>query len=105
MYSLTSLYVNVFTDDGLSFFAVVLVTQAAGPALALALTSTAPSILGVERPSGEAMSDVFNFSKFSVQIVFGSGLGIGIISTLLLGALLFLLYRCCRSFGSCCSTR
>ena len=80
----------------------MLVAQAAGPAPALALTSNA---LGVGRPSGEDMSDVFNFSKFSVQIVFVSGLGIGIISTFLLGTLLFLLCRCSRACGISCSAR
>lgn len=82
----------------------MLVSQAGGPALASALTSTVQGV-DVRTPSGEKMSDIFNFSKFSVQIVFVSGLGIGVISTVLLGILLFVLYRCSRGLGICCSGR
>ena len=82
----------------------MLVSQAGGPVLASALTSTAQGV-DVGTPSGETMSDIFNFSKFSIQIVFVSGLGIGVISTVLLGILLFLLYRCSRVLGICCSAR
>lgn len=72
----------------------------AGPALTLALTSNAEDVVDVGEPSGETLSDIFNFSKFSAQILFGSGLGIGAIGTLVLGILLFLLCLCGRSLAN-----
>lgn len=75
------------------------------PTLTSALTSNAADVLDVGEPSGEALPDIFNFNKFSAKMLFVSGLGIGVIGTLLLGILFFLLCLCSRGVASCCNKR
>ena len=77
----------------------------AGPALTSALTSNATDVLDVEEQSAKTLSDIFNFYKLSTQILFGSGLGMGVIGTLLLGIMFFLLRLCSRSVARNCNRR